>query len=63
MPAGTKVAKAEAALKRSAGKKGVRDKDAYVFGTLNKMGLMHGNKPTKRGLRKAPPVKHSLMRR
>ena len=63
MPAGTKVAKAEAALKRGASKKGVRDKGAYVFGTLNKMGLMHGNKATARGLKKATPVKHSLMRR
>lgn len=63
MPAGTKVAKAEAALKRGARRKGVRDKDAYVYGTLNKMGLMHGNKPTARGLRKATPVRTSMMRR
>lgn len=60
MPAGSKVAVAEAALKHSAAKKkGIRDKGAYVYGTLNRMGLMRGNKPTKRGL---APVKHSVLR-
>ena len=63
MPAGTKVAKAEVALKQSANKRGVRDKDAYIYGTLNNMGLMHGNKATARGLKKATPVKSSFMRR
>ena len=55
MPAGTKVAKAEAALKSSARKRGLsgRRAAAYTYGTLNKIGLMHGNKPTKRGMRTA----------
>lgn len=51
MPAGTKVAKAESALKAGARKKGYRGRraDAYVYGALNNMGLMHGNKATRRG--------------
>jgi hypothetical protein len=55
MPAGTKVAKAEQALSKSAVAKGFsgRRKDAYVYGTLNKIGLKQGNKSTKRGLQKA----------
>lgn len=53
MPQGTKVAKAEAALKASANKRGVKDKDAYVYGTLNKIGLKRGNKTTARGAQKA----------
>lgn len=55
MPAGSKVAKAEAALKAGAKKKGLsgRKAGAYVFGTLNNLGLMHGNQPTKRGLKTA----------
>jgi len=55
MPAGTKVAKAEDALKSSARKKGYKGRraDAYVYGTLNNMGMMHGNRPTSSGLRRA----------
>ena len=58
MPAGTKVAKAEAALKAGAKKKGLSGKraDAYTYGTLNNMGLMHGNKATRKGLAKARTV-------
>lgn len=64
MPAGTKVASAEAAIRKSAeSRKGVKDKDAYVYGTLNKMGLMRGNKPTRRGLAKARKPAATVMRR
>ena len=58
MPAGTKVAKAEKALKSGARKKGLHGKkaDAYVYGTLNNMGMMHGNKATAKGLAKAKTV-------
>ena len=64
MPAGTKVAKAEAALKAAASQKGLKGKraDAYVYGTLNNIGLKSGNKTTKRGLKPAnPPVKRSAL--
>jgi hypothetical protein len=55
MPAGTKVAKAEAALKREARKKGLTGDraDRYVYGTLNHIGLKSGNKTTRRGAAKA----------
>ncbi len=67
MPAGTKVAKAEQALKASAHKRGLKgrradegklkreygDNKGAIYGTLNKIGLMRGNKPTKRGLKTA----------
>lgn len=46
MPKGTKVAKVEGKLKKEYG----TNKSA-IYGTLNKIGLMHGNKPTKKGLR------------
>jgi hypothetical protein len=51
MPAGSKVAKAEIALKSEARKKGLKGEraDAYVYGTLNKIGLKRGNKTTARG--------------
>lgn len=48
MPAGSAVASVESKLKKRYGK----NKHA-VYGTLNKIGLMRGNKPTKKGLRKA----------
>lgn len=47
MPAGTKVASVEAKLKKEYGS----NKHA-IYGTLNKAGLMHGNKPTSKGLKK-----------
>lgn len=53
MPKGSKVEKAERALKKSATKKGVKNKGAYVYGTLNKLGLKKGNKTTARGRQKA----------
>lgn len=48
MPAGSKVADVEAKLKKRYPKN-----PGAVFGTLNKIGLMHGNQPTKKGLQKA----------
>jgi hypothetical protein len=41
-------------LKREAAAKGYtgRRADSYVYGTMNKLGLMHGNKATKRQGRK-----------
>jgi hypothetical protein len=55
MPAGTKVAAAETALKRSARKKGYKGRraDAYVYGTLNKIGLKHGNVTTAAGMQRS----------
>lgn len=52
MPAGTKAGKAEAALKRQAEKKGLKGKRAgsYVYGGMNKAGLMRGNKVTRAGM-------------
>lgn len=54
MPAGTKVAKAEAALKASAKKKGFKGKRAgkYVYGALNNMGMKHGAKTTAMGMQR-----------
>ncbi len=48
MPAGSKVAQVESKLKSKYG-----NNNRAVFGTLNKLGLMKGNKATKKGLRKA----------
>ncbi len=64
MPEGTKVAKAETALKAEARKKGLHGKkaDAYVFGTLNKIGLKKGSKSTPAGLAPAKSVLHSAYR-
>lgn len=56
MPAGTAVADVEQSLKQEYGK----NKGA-IYGTLNKAGLMHGNKPTAKGLRKARKGKLSKM--
>jgi hypothetical protein len=55
MPKGSKVAVAEANLKAEARKIGLKGEEAdkYVYGTLNHIGLMHGNKPTQRGASKA----------
>jgi hypothetical protein len=52
MPRGTKVADVESKLKAEYGT-GSRAAQAKVYGTLNKAGLMHGNKPTKKGLQPA----------
>jgi hypothetical protein len=43
--------KIERKLKQEANKKGLSGKreDAYVYGTMNKAGLMHGNKITAKG--------------
>lgn len=55
MPAGTKVATAEAALKRGARKKGYKGRraDAYVYGTLNNMGFKRGNVTTAAGMQRS----------
>jgi hypothetical protein len=55
MPKGTKVAKAERALKAGARAKGLTGAraDRYVYGTLNKIGLKRGSKTTRRGASKA----------
>ena len=45
MPKGSKVEDVEKKLKSRYGKN-----DSAVYGTLNKIGLMHGNKPTEKGL-------------
>lgn len=47
MPKGTAVADVEAKLKKEYG---ANSKEPYAI--LNKIGLMHGNKPTKKGLKK-----------
>jgi hypothetical protein len=51
MPTGTKVAKAERALKAEAKAKGLTGDraDRYIYGALNKIGLKSGNKTTPRG--------------
>lgn len=51
MPAGSKVAKVEAKLKKEYG-----SNKGAIYGTLNKIGLMHGNKVTKKGRQKAKTV-------
>lgn len=50
MPAGSKVAEVESKLKQE-----YPGNPSAVYGTLNKTGLMHGNKPTRKGLEKAKP--------
>lgn len=57
MPAGTKIAKTETALKAEAKKKGLKGEHAqhYIYGTLNNIGMMHGNKATKKGLKSITP--------
>ena len=51
MPRGTKVAQVENKLKDEYGSG--KAAAPYVYGTLNKVGLMRGNKPTAKGLQKA----------
>jgi hypothetical protein len=48
MPKGSAVASVEAKLKKE-----YPNNPHAVFGTLNKAGLMRGNRPTKKGLKKA----------
>lgn len=67
MPAGSKVAKAEAAIMAEARRKGLKGERAqhYIYRALNNAGMMHGNKPTKKGLRSitpnAPPAKRTVL--
>lgn len=53
--AGTKVASMETKLRAEARRKGLKGEDAnaYVYGTLNKMGYKDGNKTTRKGAAKA----------
>ena len=53
MPAGTVAGQMEARLRRQAKKKGMKGRraDRYVYGTMNKAGVMHGNKATAKGMR------------
>jgi hypothetical protein len=55
MPKGTKVAKAERALRASARAKGLTGARAgrYIYGALNKIGLKRGSKTTPRGRSRA----------
>ena len=55
MPKGSKVAKVETKLKKE-----YPGNPGAVFGTLNKAGLMHGNKPTSKGKAKAKPMRTAL---
>jgi hypothetical protein len=48
MPRGSAVEKVEKKLKKEYPKN-----PGAVYGTLNKIGLMHGNKATKKGLKKS----------
>lgn len=52
MPAGSKVADVESKLKAEYGT-ATKTARSKVFGTLNKIGLMRGNKPTPKGLQPA----------
>lgn len=54
MPKGSAVADVESKLKSEYG-----NNDHAVYGTLNKIGLMHGNKPTAKGLK--PANKRAVM--
>lgn len=53
--AGSKAAKLEDKLRTEAAARGLKgpSADAYVYGTLNKAGLMRGNKVTRKGAAKA----------
>lgn len=48
MPKGSQVAEVESKLKKE-----YPGNPGAVYGTLNKAGLMHGNKPTPKGKQKA----------
>ncbi len=55
MPAGTVAGEVEARLRAQARKKKMKGSrsDRYVYGAMNNQGLMHGNKTTDKGMRKA----------
>jgi hypothetical protein len=55
MPKGTKVAKAERALRASGRKKGLTGEKLgnYIYGSLNNLGLKKGSKTTARGRSRA----------
>lgn len=60
MPAGTVAGEMEARMKKQARKKGLKGKraDNYVYGTMNKAGVMHGNKTTRKGMRDYAMTRH-----
>ena len=51
MPRGSKVASVEAKLKKEY-PAGTKNRDAKIYGTLNKAGLMKGSKVTDKGRQK-----------
>jgi hypothetical protein len=54
MPQGTAVAQVESKLKSRYG-----SNKRAIYGTLNKIGLMHGSKVTKKGMKKPRMLKRS----
>lgn len=60
MPAGTVAGDMEGRLRAQARKKKLKGRSAasYVYGTMNKAGVMHGNKVTRKGM-----AHHAAMRR
>ena len=55
MPRGSKVSRAETALKKAARRKGLSGARAgrYIYGALNNLGLKKGSKTTRKGAAKA----------
>lgn len=53
MPAGSVAGEMETRLRAQARKKKLKGRraDAYVYGTMNNAGVMHGNKVTDKGMR------------
>ena len=53
MPAGTVAGEMETRLRAQARRKGFKGRRAerYVYGTMNKAGVMHGNEVTAKGMR------------
>jgi len=53
MPVGSVAGAVEQRLRAKAATKKLKGKraDQYVYGAMNNMGLMHGNKTTRKGMR------------
>lgn len=60
MPAGTAAGHMEAQMRRQAKKKGLKGRraDSYVYGTMNKAGVMHGSKTTAKGMKDYAANRH-----
>lgn len=56
-PSGKKTALADVEDKLKSRYSGKPKGDAYIYGTLNKIGLMHGNKATAKGKKAAKSKK------